>query len=134
MEIQGSCLCGAVRYAVRLPFDMFLYCHCSRCRKTTGTPHASNAIVAPDALRWLAGQQNVQRYDLPTARSFSSAFCKTCGAPMPRLSRSGKRVIVPAGSLDSDPDEKPACHAHWASRAGWYSDEPALPKFDGDAF
>src|SRR6185437_991654 len=93
MTVHGSCLCGTVRYEVRQPFDKFLYCHCSRCRKATGTAHAANAVVAPEAFRWTAGEDNVVRYDLSTARSFATAFCKTCGSPMPHLTRSGLRVI-----------------------------------------
>lgn len=134
MDIRGSCLCGTVRYAVRLPFDKFLYCHCSRCRKATGTAHAANAVVAPEAFRWIAGEENVVRYDLLTARSFAASFCKTCGAPMPHLTRSGMRMIVPAGSLDEEPGEKPGCHAYWGSRADWYEGDPDLPKLEAALF
>ncbi|HVP84857.1 MAG TPA: GFA family protein [Rhizomicrobium sp.] len=134
MTVHGSCLCGTVRYEVRTPFDRFLYCHCSRCRKATGTAHAANVVVAPDAFRWTAGEGNVVRYDLPTARSFATAFCKTCGAPMPHLTRSGLRVIVPAGSLDENPNAKPTCHAYWGSRANWHEGDPDLPKIDEAAF
>src|SRR5579862_3643220 len=107
MSVYGSCLCGAVRYEVDLPFDRFLYCHCSRCRKKTGTAHAANAIVKPEAFRWLAGEELLVRYDLSTARSFATSFCRQCGSPMPHLTRSRTRVIVPAGSLDDDPGVKP---------------------------
>ncbi|WP_315752151.1 MULTISPECIES: hypothetical protein [unclassified Bradyrhizobium] len=30
---RGSCLCGRVGFEVDGPFDNFLNCHCSRCRK-----------------------------------------------------------------------------------------------------
>ncbi len=134
MNVHGSCLCGAVRYEVDLPFDHFLYCHCSRCRKATGTAHAANAIVKPEAFRWLASEDRLARYDLPTARSFATSFCKQCGSPMPHLTRSRTRVIVPAGSLDEDPGVKPTVHAYWASRATWYEGDPDLPKVDDALF
>lgn len=132
--LSGECLCGAVRYEVEDAFHYALNCHCSRCRKATGTAHAANAVVAPDAFRWIVGEDNVVRYDLSTARSFATAFCKTCGAPMPHLTRSGLRVIVPAGSLDEEPNVKPACHAYWGSRADWYEGDPDLPKIEEAAF
>ena len=134
MTVHGSCLCGAVRYEVRQPFDKFLYCHCSRCRKATGTAHAANAVVAPEAFRWTAGEDNVVRYDLSTARSFATAFCKTCGSPMPHLTRSGLRVIVPAGTFDEALGAKPDIHAYWASRADWYEGDPDLAKVEDAAF
>ena len=135
MALHGSCLCGAGRYEVDEPFAHFVHCHCSRCRKATGTAHASNAVVMRAAFRWTAGEVEVGNYVLPTAaRGFATAWCKHCGAPVPHVTRSGLRVIVPAGSLDETPGMKPEIHAHWASRAGWFEDDPNLPRIDEDAF
>jgi hypothetical protein len=36
---RGSCICGEIAFEVDGPFDHFLSCHCSRCRKSTGTAH-----------------------------------------------------------------------------------------------
>ena len=80
MIVRGSCLCKAVQYEVELPFERFLYCHCSRCRKATGSPHAANGFVKPEAFRWLAGKELVKRYDLPEAKRFALQFCTHCGA------------------------------------------------------
>jgi hypothetical protein len=80
---RGSCLCGEVAFEVDGPFDGFLNCHCSRCRKATGTAHSCEVIVKASAFRWLRGEAFVARFDLPQARSFATAFCKTCGSPMP---------------------------------------------------
>jgi hypothetical protein len=57
MTAHGSCLCGAVSFAVTLPFVRFVHCHCSRCRKATGTAHATNAVVKPGGLQWLEGEE-----------------------------------------------------------------------------
>jgi hypothetical protein len=134
MALRGSCLCGQVRYEIEPPVQHFVYCHCSRCRKTSGTAHAANILVSPEAFRWLAGAELVARYDLPTARSFASAFCRQCGSPMPHLTRSRTRVIVPAGGLDDPTDARPGIHAYWASRANWYAEDGKLPKADEAAF
>ena len=115
--MRGSCLCGAVRYEVRPPFASFVNCHCSRCRKATGTAYAANAVVAPDAFRWTDGEEYVARFDLPEARSFATAFCRRCGSPLPHLTRSGREVILPAASFDDDPGVKPSAHVFWGSRA-----------------
>jgi hypothetical protein len=83
--VRGSCLCGEVAFEVDGPFDRFLNCHCSRCRKATGTAHSCEVIVEASALRWLRGAASVMRFDLPTARSFATAFCGRRGSPMPHL-------------------------------------------------
>ncbi len=119
MIVTGGCLCGDVAYEVRLPFQRFVNCHCSRCRRANGSAHAANAVVAPDAFRWTRGSDGVQRFDLAGARSFSVAFCRTCGSQLPHATRSGREVIVPCGGLDADPGQKPAAQVHWGSRAPW---------------
>jgi hypothetical protein len=127
MIITGSCLCGAVAYEVRGPFAHFVHCHCSRCRKASGASHATNALVAPEAFRWTRGEAELQRFDLPEAASFATGFCRRCGSPMPHLSRSGRALIVPAGTFDADPGEKPSRHVHWSSRAPWTGSPGDLP-------
>ena len=128
MAVRGGCLCGAVAFEVDLPFAKFVRCHCSRCRAATGSAFAANAYVAPSALRWLSGADQVARYDLPSARSFSTAFCRTCGAPLPHATRSGREMFVPAGALHDDPGASPTVDCGWASRAPWLSDVAELPK------
>ena len=61
MTARGICLCGAVRFEVRLPFRDLVNCHCSRSRKATGSAYAANALVDPEALRWLAGGDKIRR-------------------------------------------------------------------------
>jgi hypothetical protein len=118
---RGSCICGEVAFEVEGPFDLFLNCHCSRCRKASGTAHSCEVIVKTAALRWIRGEASVARFDLPQARSFATAFCKTCGSPMPHLTRSGREAIVPAGGFDEPLGAAPDRHVHWASRADWYA-------------
>jgi hypothetical protein len=127
MVVRGSCLCGRVVFEVDAPFGRFVNCHCSRCRKATGTAHASNAVVKAGALRWLQGEGFVSRYDLPTALSFATSFCQKCGSPLPHLTRSGREAIVPAGAFDQPLSVNPDRHVEWASRADWYVHGDRLP-------
>jgi hypothetical protein len=117
--LRGSCLCGAVRYAARGPFLRFAHCHCQRCRKATGTGHATNLYVAPERFSWTQGQDLATRFDLPTARSFATTFCSRCGSPLPHHTRSGLEMVVPAGSLDDVPATQPQGRIFWESRATW---------------
>ncbi|MCD4486710.1 hypothetical protein LQR31_19735 [Chromobacterium vaccinii] len=36
LMLEGGCLCGAARYAVRDKFRYALNCHCGQCRRATG--------------------------------------------------------------------------------------------------
>lgn len=128
-QLEGGCLCGGVRYRVSGPWLRFVHCHCSRCRRATGTGHATNLFAAPGNLSWLVGASQVARFDLPEARSFATAFCRACGSPLPHLTRSGSAWVVPAGSLDEGPGLTPSARIFWSSRASWSCDESALPRF-----
>ncbi len=125
--ISGGCLCGAITYETSPPFQRMVHCHCSRCRKGTGTGHATNLIVAPHQLRWTSGEDLISRYELPTAKSFGKWFCSRCGSPVPRLRRDGSWMVIPAGSLDSAPPISPSDHIFWTSRAPWGCPSGALP-------
>jgi hypothetical protein len=125
--ISGSCLCGEVRYEVDPPFPRMVHCHCSRCRKGTGTGHATNLYVQPQQLRWIGGEEKLSRYNLPSAKSFGKWFCSQCGSPVPRISRSGRLVVIPAGSLDTFPAIRPSDHIFWGSKAPWGCADGDLP-------
>lgn len=128
--MKGSCLCGSVRYEVEPPFRLFQYCHCSRCRKFTGSAHASNIFVAPEQFRWTSGENLVGRFEQPGAKYFATCFCKQCGSSLPWLVQGGKNLVIPAGSLDDDPQITPKHSIHWASKACWYKESGELPKYD----
>jgi hypothetical protein len=130
MRVRGGCLCQSVAFEAELPFVKFVKCHCSRCRMATGSAFAANAYVWPEAFRWTSGQEYVVRFDLPEARSFSTSFCRQCGSPLPHWTRSGREVIIPAGSLLDDPGTSPTMDACWSSRARWLSDAGNLPTAD----
>ena len=95
--INGSCLCGKVRYEFINEHRVFQYCHCSRCRKFTGSSHASNIIVDPEKFTWKAGEEHIGRYEHPDAKHFATTFCKVCGSSLPWLTQSWKAVVIPAG-------------------------------------
>ena len=47
------------------------HCHCSRCRKATGTGHASNLFLQPAALRWLSGEEHTRAFKAPPGSTTS---------------------------------------------------------------
>lgn len=127
----GSCLCGEVQYQITSNLGIFQYCHCSRCRKFTGSSYAANIIVAPNQFEWLEGEEYVGRYEVAEAKHFATAFCTNCGSSLPWLSKSAKAVIIPAGTLDDDPQIRPFQNIFDGSKASWYVEASELVKFEG---
>jgi len=129
-KVKGSCLCGKVTYAFTGESKAFQYCHCSRCQKVTGSAHASNIIIDPEQFEWVSGEQFVNRYEVENAKYFATSFCQQCGSNLPWLTKNGKAMIIPAGTLDEDPNVKPNQNIYFADRASWYLEEGDLIKYD----
>jgi len=130
LPIKGSCLCGAVTYQFMGPLKVFQYCHCSRCRKFTGSAYASNIIIDPDQFEWLQGQEHLGRYEITEARHFATAYCLCCGSSMPWLTQSKRAIVIPAGTLDDELDDKPVHNIYYQDRASWYVDASELKHYD----
>jgi hypothetical protein len=129
IRLAGSCLCGSVQYEVAGDDSKFYHCHCERCRKATGTGHATNIILRSDAVRWTAGESLLKRYDVPEAKRFATVFCSNCGSLMPRVSPEFGIVVIPAGTLDVDPGIRPEARIFEDSRAAWSCEGGDLPGF-----
>jgi len=129
----GSCVCGAVAFEVKPPYRFFQYCHCSRCRKRSGSIHAANLAAPADQVAFVRGEEHVKRFELPTAAGWSNAFCGVCGSGLPWKTRNGKAWIVPAGTLDDDPVERPTRNVWVGSRAPWEVTASSLPEFESEA-
>jgi hypothetical protein len=127
ITLRGSCLCGKVKYEVTGEAKRFYHCHCSRCRKATGTGHASNLFLQPGVLKWLGGEQEIRSFKLPEAKRFTNQFCATCGSRLPRQAKDTDAVIIPAGSLDDEAPIKPEARIFSASRASWSCTGDGLP-------
>lgn len=128
--IAGSCLCGAVKFEITPPSLMFKYCHCSRCRKTTGTAHAANLFIPAVQFKWLSGESQLRHFDLPGAKRFAVNFCQQCGTRMPHKVTGTENMLIPAGVLDAVPDLQPDSSIFWGSKAGWFVETAALPKHE----
>jgi hypothetical protein len=71
---QGSCHCGAVRFAITTGFPELTTCDCSICKRK----NALMVKVHESSFELLAGKEALTEYQFHThtARHF---FCRTCG-------------------------------------------------------
>ncbi|MEM7134594.1 MAG: GFA family protein [Chloroflexota bacterium] len=128
-NVSGACLCGEITFNVNGQVSAFHMCHCTRCRRSTGTAHASNIFTAPDNITWLSGEANIRRFELPEAERFAKQFCLKCGSLLPYINRAGTALVIPAGSLIGDPGVVPQDNIFWDERAAWYDAGTASVKY-----
>ena len=130
IDLTGSCLCGSVHYSLSGTATAFNHCHCQRCRKATGTGHATNILLKVASMDWTSGEELLARYHVPDAERFATVFCRNCGSLLPRLSPDGRFAVVPAGSMDSDPGIRPERWIFRESRTAWCCPDDDIPAFD----
>jgi hypothetical protein len=124
----GGCLCGRVRFRLLDRLAPVGFCHCSQCRRVSGT--GSNAVlnVRADRFAWDSGEDTLRRYATPTG--WTSVFCPECGCPMPHPTPDGGRLFVPAGALDGDPPLTIAGHIFIGSKPSWVLICDDAPRFE----
>ncbi|MGR8932693.1 MAG: GFA family protein [Gammaproteobacteria bacterium] len=127
--LKGSCLCGAVKYEVNGDPERFYHCHCSRCRKSSGTGHATNVLLSNATLVFTSGEFLLKQFKIPEAKRFTRQFCSHCGSSVARFVPEINGVVIPAGSLDDDIPIKPQARIFWGSRVDWSCDGDSLPRF-----
>ena len=128
--LGGKCLCGAVRYAVRDEFTYAANCHCSNCRRTTGSAFKPFAGIRRDALRIVAGEERLMRFGGDDGHD---AHCGVCGSLLYSLVREGAFVHVAMGSLVDAPTIRPDKHIFVGSKAPWFVITDDLPQYEEHA-
>lgn len=124
---NGSCICGSITFEITGDARAFFHCHCGRCRKSSGTGHASNIIMKPDSARWTSGEHLISSFKVPDAERFRTVFCRQCGCPLPRIAPDLSIAVIPAGSLDSEPPLGPTDNIMINSKASWSCAANGIP-------
>lgn len=114
---DGGCLCGAVRFRVTGPLREIIACHCSMCRKATGTfvaataaADADLAVTGAQALGWFRSSDEAER-----------GFCRTCGSNLFWRRPGSGRTSILAGSLDQPTGLTIARHIFVADKGDFYA-------------
>jgi len=115
--VRGKCLCGSIEFEVADSPRNLYQCHCSLCRKQSGSAANAAFIVSGDNLSWKTGEELISSYVKPTG--FRSNFCSRCGSPVPNFIGKTAFVWVPAGLLEDPVSLKIALHLFVGSRASW---------------
>jgi hypothetical protein len=127
--VRGSCLCKGIAFEVDGPLGPIMgNCHCSMCRKSSGSAFETVVSAPRSALRWIQGESLVTRY--ASSDTVRRCFCRTCGSHVPDPQAKGEQVFIPAGALDDDPGLRPAAHIFVGSKASWHDIRDDLPKFE----
>lgn len=115
--MKGRCLCGHVAFEVDACRLALYRCHCTLCRRQSGTASNCAAIVPSSRFRWLGGADSITSWRKPSG--YRSDFCAHCGSPVPNPLLGRDAFWVPAGLLDDTGTLEIVADFHLASRAAW---------------
>ena len=125
--LTGRCSCGTVQYAVDDAFEYALNCHCSRCRRATGSAFKAFGGISRSRLSVTKGADQL----LIVGKELThDARCSRCGSLLYSLVRLGQYVHVTLGTLDTSPSLTPTAHIFVGSKASWFTIGDALPQYE----
>lgn len=125
--MHGQCSCGAIEFKFSTDALLAYQCHCSICRKATGSAFSTTLIASERCFVWICGEDKVSSYSKESG--YQIQFCSGCGSPVPNQFRGYSLFSIPVGSLDGVPDIEVVVQLHLDSRAKWDKDH-----FEGRKF
>lgn len=124
----GSCLCGAVTYALDSPPLQTVLCHCLDCSKTSGSAFQYQAVFYKSSLRITSGEDDALKVYRNTKTDSGNVsdrhFCGSCGSQLYVTNQSVPvLVIIMAGTIDGKIlDDLPKSEYYCKRKMGWTTD------------
>jgi len=125
---KGSCLCGSIQYEVKGELSDFGYCHCTSCRKASGSAHGANAGLTRDQFRLVDNCNHIKEYESSPGKF--RAFCSNCGSPIyAYLTKTPDLIRIRLGTLDTPFAKHAKAHTFVSDKASWDNIEGHTPQF-----
>jgi len=126
----GKCLCGEVQIKLNGAISDIIHCHCSLCRKNSGTAYATNGFINADDFEITSGESSLTTFSFKSGRN--RHFCSKCGSPVYSSNEDDPtRLRIRLGIFDSEIVERPISHNFVTSKANWEDLDAELPRYDG---
>jgi len=129
-RVDGSCLCGSIKYAVELIPNMIFNCHCRFCRKAHGADYATIALAKANTLK-ISDKHHYLKEHLNDIGGYR-AFCSNCGTRLMNYAPDKNIYFsVTLSTVDTPIDVTPVAHVNTESKAKWcvlYEGIPAYEK------
>lgn len=121
MDLEGGCLCGAVRYRLTAPPLIVHACHCRDCQKLSGSAFALNIWIEKSCVE---ADHSLPRSVMLTAGSgkpHEAFFCAACSTHLwsKYHAAPGDTVLLRVGTLDHPERVTPDVHIFTRSKLPW---------------
>jgi hypothetical protein len=115
--LRGECFCRKVAYEVADRFEYALNCHCSNCRRATGSAFKPFAGIPRGRLRLVRGGHDLLIYGEMSENGPHDVYCAHCGSLLWSVVRPGTYAHLATGTLVDPPSIRPTAHIFAGSLA-----------------
>ncbi|KAJ3827442.1 Mss4-like protein [Lentinula raphanica] len=127
MPFHGTCLCGGITFQVDQEPLMISCCHCSNCKKYTGTVFTTNVVFLAESVSVTKGEDLISTYQdaaQDSGNALKRIFCSRCGSPLYNqgFGDFGRTLAVFTSALTdfgNREDEKPQIEFYTKDRTPW---------------
>lgn len=126
--VEGSCLCGSIKYKVELLEDKIFNCHCKFCRKAHGADYVTMALAKNSTLT-VSDENNHLKEHLNDIGGYR-AFCSNCGTRLMNYAPDKNMYLsVTLSTIDTPINIQPVAHVNVESKADWCTLYEGIPSF-----
>ena len=121
--MKGMCLCGGVSWEAEGIPQAVHHCHCSMCRRWTGSAFVTLIWFKRNAVTWPKMMPKTYRSSPIALRS----HCDNCGTPIYLAYDKRDDIALSAGSAENPELLAPTDHYGAESRLVWADPASSLP-------
>jgi hypothetical protein len=129
---EAGCLCGAVRLRMSEAASETYHCHCSMCRKASGSLFQTFSAYPRAGFAYLSGKESLACYR--SSPGVARWFCRSCGCQLLcEVDAVPDLVYVNSGAIDggAHPGHPQSTERHIfvGSKVPWLEIGDGLPQF-----
>ena len=116
--LNGSCLCGSVKYEADCNAGPIIHCHCQTCRKAHSAAFSSVMPIAQKSFKWTSGVDVLNSFESSPGKN--RYFCTNCGSQLIAERLEADLVLLRMGCMDTEITDRPDAHIWRSDGAPWY--------------
>jgi len=119
LDVNGSCLCGAMRYTAAVNPVNVIVCQCTDCQSTSGAPYRANVPVLLEKFK-IEGEPQVYVKTGESGKEVKLAFSGTCGSALYSMAVDSPRfLMLRLGGVEQRADLPPKRQGFCGSAMPW---------------
>ena len=126
-QLDGGCMCGAIRYRVNGAPNYAGICHCDDCRRATGGAYVPWFGTSPDKFEVIKGKIAFHESSPGTRRG----FCSSCGASLTFGGEGWNDIALTIASLDDPNTLTPESNVFLRERLHWVKFNEDMRNYEG---